>query len=72
MDKHHVNQPYVPTREQIQRLCETIQRSWSEHQRREWEVPKTRELQVPCYSVSHLAIDLPDQSSVGQTISPRR
>ena len=58
MDKHHVNQPYVPTREQIQRLCEKIQRSWSEPQRREREVPRPRELQVPCYTVSSLAVDL--------------
>jgi hypothetical protein len=58
MNKHHIDPPYVPTGEQIQRLCEKIQRSWSERQRREREVPGDRKVQVPCYSVSHLAVDV--------------
>ncbi len=59
MDKHPIHQPLIPTREQIRRSCEKIQRSWSERQRREREVTRYRELEVPCYSVSSLAVDVP-------------
>lgn len=59
MEKHHMNTPYIPTREQIRRSCEKIQRSWSECQRREREVTRNPELTVPRYSVSSLAVNVP-------------
>jgi hypothetical protein len=59
MEKHPIDQPYVPTGEQIQRACEKIRRSWSERQRREREVTRYRDVQVPHYSLSSLAVDVP-------------
>lgn len=57
-DNYNPKRPYLPTRKEIQRCCHRIQRSWTEHQRRERQVAGCRDVQVLFYSVASLGIDI--------------
>jgi hypothetical protein len=60
MKQRNPNKPYLPTEQQIQRKCTSIQRTWSERERRRRTVAREREPQIPFYMARSLGVDVFD------------